>query len=82
MSQSFVASLAQLDSDRKSYAEQAISQHQKPDPVRLRAFDLQRKQLTDDSVQRLISSLPVASWQALHSFINDRFRLQTGVKHP
>jgi hypothetical protein len=82
VSQSFVASLAQWDSDRKTYAEQAISQHQKPELARLKAFDLQRRQLTDASVQRLVSSLPPASWKALRSFINDRFRLQTGVKNP
>jgi hypothetical protein len=38
--------------------------------------------LTDDTVQRLTSSLPAASWKELHSFINNQFRMQTGVKRP
>lgn len=82
MSRSFVTALAQLDSDRKNYTQEAISQHQRPEPARLQAFDLQRRQLTDDTVQRLISSLPAESWKGLHSFINNQFRMQTGVKRP
>jgi hypothetical protein len=33
VSRSFVTALAQLDSDRKNYAHQAISQHQRPEPA-------------------------------------------------
>jgi hypothetical protein len=82
VSRSFVTALAQLDSERKNYAQQVMSQHQRPEPAKLQAFDLQRRQLTDDTVQRLISSLPAESWKEVHSFINNQFRMQTGVKHP
>ncbi len=80
VSRTFVTALAQLDSERKNYAAQARAQHREPEPGRLQAFDLQRRQLTDNTVQQLISSLPAASWKELHSYINNQFRMQTGVK--
>jgi hypothetical protein len=75
----FNSAFAQSENDRKSYEAQINSQSQPVYPAKLQGFIQQRQRLTDNAIQQLISSLPPASWTALHSFINDNFRLHTST---
>jgi hypothetical protein len=77
---SVLAQLNKIDNDLKNYHNQVHGKGGQPDPARLQIFAQQRAQIVDNAVQQLTTALPPASWNALHSFVNDDFRLHTGKK--
>ena len=77
VSHRFVTDLAAWQSDLKSYVDRVRSQKQEPDPAVLQQFNQRKRQLIDEAVRQIRTTLSPASWTGLHAYINDEHRLHT-----
>ena|SRR5690348_2499451 len=75
VSDRFISDLAKWQDDLKKYIDQTRSQKKAPDPANLAQFDQRKQRLFMVALAQLGNTLSPTSWAALHSYINDDYRL-------
>ena len=79
ISKQVVADLKKIDDDRRDHLNRRAKLELGGDPALLKDFALRRQQTVAAGIDKLNKTLPPASWNGLHTFINERHRQSVRV---
>ena len=74
-----VASLKSLNAETRAYVDKVLANRQVADKPTLYRFEARRQQIIQSAINQLKQSLSPASWNGLHSYINEEHRRNTRI---
>ncbi len=79
ISKQVISDLKKIDDDRRDHLNRRAKLELGGDPALLKDFALRRQQTVAAGIDKLSKTLPPASWNGLHTFINERHRQSVRV---